>query len=627
MQNFQFLENINNKFTDIFFSIRGEQKPSNQIVIVDIDEKSLTYMKGFSRDKLSTIINNLSSAKASIIGLCLVFPREDEYSPKAIFSKLGVDAQNVIDYDKILSNSFRKSSVISGYIFDFYSKTIKGKIANISSIIVQKGYVKKRYLPEAKGIISNIGLLQESSLSSGFFNLIADEDGVTRSAPLLIRFKDSLYPSLSLEIVRNFLQKKEITVDYSKVGINTISLDNYVIPTDRFGRLMINFKGVSEYYAHISAKDIYSGNFKKEFIKNKIILIGASTSRFHDLRATPFDSTFSGLEVQANVIDNILNHDFLSKPNFIELLNIGLLFIIIFALVVFSMFGAVKNTILSIGLIFGFFVVAYFLFVDFGLLLNIFFPLLGSFILYSIFTSFDYINEAKLKTRINKQFIIELQNRHDIIQDEVTQKTEELQKRVQEKTVLLRELHHRVKNNLQLILSITRLQQHELKDKKMKEEFCKLQNRIKSIAKTHEILCNNEDISNVNMNEYISELCEEMESGFMQNNIKIDINVKANLPLKQAVYVGLVVNEIMSNSIKHAFGKDGGRIYIYLAKIKDEYILKIGDDGKGYEDNSAKNNSLGLKLVDTLVVSQLEGSIKLESIDRFSYVINFKVSE
>jgi len=498
-QNFQFLENINNKFTDIFFSMRGVEKPSNQIVIIDIDEKSLTNMQGFSRDKLATIIDNLSNANVSIIGLGMAFPRIDKNAPKVVLNKLGLDYKNEQDYDAVLSKTLKKSSVVGGYIFDFSSATVKGKVPNIPFVMVQKGYDNKEYVPEAKGIISNIDLLQNSLDSSGFFNMISDEDGVTRSAPLVIKYNDVLYPSLSLEIVRIFLKRKQITVDYSSAGINNISLDNYAIPTDRFGRLMVNFKGTSKSYKHISASKIYINSFKKGDVEDKIVLIGASTSRYYDLRATPLDSTFSGLELHANVIDNILNHDFLTKPNLIELLDICLLFVILLLLVVFSMYGAVKSTIFSTIITFGFFVVAYFLFVSFGLILNIVFPLVGGFILYSILTSIHYINEVKLNNDINNQLIVEMQNRQNIIQAEVTQKTKELQKAVDEKTVLLRELHHRVKNNLQLILSIIRLQQHEHEHEIIDVEFGKLQNRIKSIAKTHEILCDNDDISNVDM--------------------------------------------------------------------------------------------------------------------------------
>ncbi len=623
-QNFQFLENINSKFTDMFFYIRGVEKPCNRIVIIDIDENSLNQMKGFSRKKLAKIIDNLNDSKVAIIGLNMAFPRADRYSPKTVLNSLGLDAQNVEDYDKILAKAFVKSQLVSGFVFDFSSKTQKGKVPNISSVIVQKNFLQKEFLPEAKGVISNISILQNVSKSSGFFNMISDEDGVTRSVPLVVRYKDSLYPSLPLELARAYWKKREVVINYSPAGINSISLDDFTIPTDRFGRLVINFKNTSKSYRYISAYKIFNNSFDKNFLKDKIVLIGSSTSRFYDLRATPLDSTFSAIEIQANVIDNILNSDFLVRPNSIEIFDIIILFVMLMLLISFN--SAIKNTLFFVVLTISFMLFSFLLFTSYGIVLNVLFPLLGTFTLYTLLTSLQYINEVKLKEKISNKLILEMRNRHGIIEEEVKQKTRQLQKVAEEKTVLLRELHHRVKNNLQLILSITRLQQYELKDEKIDEEFGKLQNRIKSIAKTHEILCDNDDISNVDMSEYIGELCEEMESGFIQSNIDINIDVNATLPLRQAVYVGLVVNEIMSNSIKHAFDENGGEIYIFLAKIKDEYILRINDDGKGYDDISLKDSSLGLKLVEALVVNQLEGSIKIQSDDRFGYVIKFKVS-
>ena len=610
VNNFLFLEGINNKFTDIFFDIRGYEKPTNSIVIVDVDEKSLSNMGEFTRAKYARLIDKLNDAGASLIGLNITFPYDKEY-------------------DEALSKSLKKAKVISGYVFDFSSSNIVGKIPNTSSPVIQTNYEDKEYLPEAKGIISNTALLQNASLLSGFFNMISDEDGVSRSVPLVIKFRDSLYPSLALQIAKQYLKKQNIIIEYSSAGINRIILDNYAIASDRFGRMMLNFRATSKNYNYISAYKIFDEDFNKKSIKNKIVLISSSVSRFRDLRATPYDSTFEAVEIQANAIDNIINSDALSKPNWVESIDIGLLLILVLLLSRFSMYGAVKNTIFAVILISAFSIFSYILLIQFGLILNILFPLVLSFILYAILTSIEYINEVKLKEKLNTQLILEMKDRQVIIENEVMQKTDELQKAVEDKTTLLRELHHRVKNNLQLILSITRLQQHEIKDSKLNEEFSKLQSRIKSIAKTHEILCDNDDISSVNMSQYIGELCEEMDSGLMQDNIEIDINIDAQvtLSLRQAVYVGLVINEIMSNSIKHAFDEKGGKIYIYLSKQTDECVLKISDNGKGHEKDSLKGSSLGLKLVESLVVSQLEGTIKAESDNRFGYDIRFKQGE
>ncbi len=262
------------------------------------------------------------------------------------------------------------------------------------------------------------------------------------------------------------------------------------------------------------------------------------------------------------------------------------------------------------------------------MIVNIIYPLSASLILYTILIFIHYVYEAKQKEALNTKLMDEMKNRHELIEKEVVQKTKDLQKAVNEKTTLLRELHHRVKNNLQLILSITRLQQHTIRDDKVKEEFGKLQNRINSIAKTHEILCDSDDISNVDMEEYIGQLCEEVENSIMTDDIEIVLDIKTTtLPLRQAVYLGLVINELMSNSLKYAFDSSGGKIFITFCKIDDECILKIGDSGRGYNKDEVKNSSLGLKLVDSLVLTQLDGQMGLTSDSAFEHTIKFKVSD
>ena len=605
VNNSPFLENINNKFIDLFFNIRSFEKPSKDIVIVDFDDKTQKSLGYFSRDKLAKVIDNLYDAKASILALDMTF-------------SLPLN-------DKKLATSFKKCKVISGYIFDFSRNLEIGTVPNNSLIVVEKNKNDEAFLPKAKGIISNTTQLQENSYASGFFSQISDYDGVVRSLPLIVRYKNTLYPTLALEVIRKLWDKKKITIVYDNAGISEMVLDDTVIPTDRFGRLMLNFKGKSKSYRYISAIDIYNGKFKKEDIKNKIVLIGASTSRFYDLRSIPMDITFPAIEIQATAIDNILNHDFLTKPNWIEAVNITIIVMLLIFMLLFSFMGPFKNALLSSVLIFGFLYIAFELFVQYGLILNIIFPLSASFVLYLVLTFLHYVFEARQKEMLSEKLLTQMHERQKIIETEVEQKTDDLQKALEEKNALFRELHHRVKNNLQLILSIIRLQQHNINNKHSMEEFEKLSNRIKSIAKTHVIFCDSEHISNVDMSQYIGELCEEMQSGIGDRSIKIIQNIYASMPLAQAVYVGLIVNELVSNSFKHAFDEDGGEIYIYISKEDNEYLLKIGDSGKEYKQELKKDTTLGLKLVDSLVMNQLDGSMRMLGGKKYRYLIKFAI--
>ncbi len=627
MQNFLFLEHLNNKFKDIFFNIRGEISPNGQVVIVDIDEEAQSVFNGFSRKEIAKVISRLADENVSIIGLDMAFPRDDSSSPNVVSKKLGEKSTQKEDYDLSLANAFKKTSVISGYMFDFSTQKVRGSLPHSPCIFVQKNFKTKEYLPIADGIISNIEILQKNSYSSGFFNLIADDDGVVRSLPLVIKYKENLYPSLVLEMARVFLKKEKIIISYSSAGISEIRLDDFTIPTDRFGRLMVNFKGKSKSYKHIFAADILNDNFQSEEIKDKVVFIGASASRFLDLRAIPLDSTFEGVEIHASALDNILNQDFLTKPDWIEAVDIAVLFLIVFLVLVFSFLRPLKNGLLVAFLMVGFFYVAFYVFVKFGLILGVIYPLIAGFFLYSILTLLHYWVESKQKERLNQELFLQMQDRQKNIEEKVKERTRALEVALKEKNILFRELHHRVKNNLQLILSIVRLQQYDKKDALLHEEFEKLQGRIKSIAKTHEMLCESDDISNVDMSDYLGRLGEEIESSLGQNEIKIELDVVANLPLRQAVYVGLIVNELIANSIKHAFHDKGGKIFISLLQENKNFILKVWDTGVIQSPISLQKNSLGLKLVDSLVIHQLDGQIQMNTQKRFEYVIKFGLSE
>lgn len=126
------------------------------------------------------------------------------------------------------------------------------------------------------------------------------------------------------------------------------------------------------------------------------------------------------------------------------------------------------------------------------------------------------------------------------------------------------------------------------------------------------------------MQEYILELCSELKQSIADKNITFSVCVEAIMPLKEAVYIGLIINELVSNSIKYAFEGDNGEIYIELQNHHDRFKLVISDSGKGYKKESIKESSLGLKLVESLVKRQLKGKIsnKIEE-DIFKYEIEF----
>ncbi len=221
-----------------------------------------------------------------------------------------------------------------------------------------------------------------------------------------------------------------------------------------------------------------------------------------------------------------------------------------------------------------------------------------------------------------------LKTREEIIQKKVVEKTEELNKALREKELLLKEIHHRVKNNLQIILSIIRLQSLKATCDDTKEMFISLENRINSISKTYDMLILNDLIETVDMKEYTKALLKDIRhsmAGFTNADIKVNIDTNIVLPLKKAVYVGIIINELVTNSYKYAFDKAQGEITIKLYKEGENYKLIISDNGIGYDKDNI-NNSLGLKLIHMLIKQQLEGSIKIETKPSAKYIIEFSES-
>ena len=222
----------------------------------------------------------------------------------------------------------------------------------------------------------------------------------------------------------------------------------------------------------------------------------------------------------------------------------------------------------------------------------------------------DKINQLEQKkNEANMELILNQQFEKQRLEYQVKEKTKALKKAYDEKNLLLKELNHRVKNNMQTIISLIRLQSQEIQESKIKEMFQTIQNRISAMSVLHELLYNQDDPSHINAFDYFEKLVDELKESFATHNIKIEFDINANIKAEQAVYCGLIVNELITNAFKYAFQGKTGTIKITLKKENNQYNLIICDNGIGYDTNNHKD-TLGLILVDTLATKQLKGTIQ-----------------
>jgi PAS domain S-box-containing protein len=217
------------------------------------------------------------------------------------------------------------------------------------------------------------------------------------------------------------------------------------------------------------------------------------------------------------------------------------------------------------------------------------------------------------------------------VSEDITErkKTEEqLKKSLNEKDVLLREIHHRVKNNMQIISSFLNLQSSQVFDKRDASLFTNVQDRVRSMALIHDNLYQSEDISSIQIKEYILALTSQLFATYstLSKNIKLITDIMdITLNMETAIPLGLIISEMVTNSLKHAFPNSKGEISISLHTKDEETELIIKDNGVGVPKDfyTQKPGKLGLQLLNTLV-EQLEGTIKLDRSQGTTFKITFK---
>ncbi len=206
-----------------------------------------------------------------------------------------------------------------------------------------------------------------------------------------------------------------------------------------------------------------------------------------------------------------------------------------------------------------------------------------------------------------------------------------IKKSLKEKELLLMEIHHRVKNNLMVISSLLNLQSRQIKDQKALSLLKDSQSRARSMALIHEKLYSSTDLKRINFGDYINDITEELFKTYLTHpgvTLKMDVE-NLMLDINTSIPLGLIINELVSNSLKYAFATDEkGNIIVAFHKKDDIYTLTVGDNGTGLPDDLDLNNtkSLGMKLV-TSLTEQLDGRLELDQTNGTCFKISFREAE
>ena len=231
---------------------------------------------------------------------------------------------------------------------------------------------------------------------------------------------------------------------------------------------------------------------------------------------------------------------------------------------------------------------------------------------------------VQLKKANTRKQLLEIRNK------QIETRNEIINKSLLEKDLLVKEVHHRVKNNLQIISSLMKLQSAKSNNEEIRNSLNEAQDRINSMALLHQLLYRNNQMTSLLFNEYLDGLISQISSGFAltKKNIELKTNfITLELDLDTAIPLGLITNELVSNAYKHAFNGKEGLITIELSKLfKNTYQLKIADNGQGLPANFDlhSNDSLGLDIV-CILSEQINAELKIYNDNGAKFDIIFKV--
>jgi len=354
---FGFLDQLENLAYDARLNLTLPHTVDPRVVIVDIDEASLSQIGRWPwpRDVLAKIVNRLfDDYHVRALGFDVVFAEHDDSSGLKVLRNLaeGPLADDAefrqqlqlltprLDRDRVFARALDGRNVVLGY---FFRKEVDNGDATTGALprpvatATPAGEPQALPLSSPQGYGANLDVLQESAAGAGFFdNPLVSRDGVFRRVPLVQRYHGHLYELLALATARAALGWPPVKLEVAQEGndyraVEAVHVGKRRIPVDRHGAVLVPYRGPQGSFPYVSAKDVLNGTADPDVLRDRIVLMGATAAGLLDLRSTPVQNIYPGVEVHANVISGILDQRIKQRPayligyEFVLLAVIGLL--------------------------------------------------------------------------------------------------------------------------------------------------------------------------------------------------------------------------------------------------------------------------------------------------------------
>ena len=335
---------------DYYQSLKPREYKPSQVKIIDIDDASLERFGQWPwpRLLLAELVERLADAGASTIAFDMVFAEPDRASPRRAVETWPVTRQtadirervaSLPDYDEEFAAAIAQANVVTGFVLVGKG----GRQPAVKSGYAFAGDPALGYLPQYDGSVTNIPVIEQAANGNGSFNNIPEFDGVIRHVPTLVMYDGELHPTLAAEALRIAQGASTIVVKSSGAnrevsfgevtGLTRVKIGHFTAPTDKRGRIQIYDTGHVD-ARFIPAWQVFEDDFDARQVLGHILFVGTSAAGLMDIRATPLSPSIPGVELHAQVVEQILQQDFLKRPDYAK--GLELVFLLFFGAILIA---------------------------------------------------------------------------------------------------------------------------------------------------------------------------------------------------------------------------------------------------------------------------------------------------
>lgn len=396
------IRQLDNRFLDLKFRLRGPIEPRSPLVLVCIDQKSIKEVGKWPwpREKIASLVKEISSRGPKAVGLDFVFS-EPSYTPGSdaalatAIGEAGGVVLGAIFYFSPIEGTFQSQTG-----FEANLKRLEKSKVNIVRSLDKSD--RRLRLITAYGALASIPSIGGGAAYEGFYNVLPESDGAIRYGPLLVQAAGKVYHSMPVSLARLWHGARNIELITESCYVMKIILhgpggEAWEIPTDRLGRIYINYYGEGSQFPSCRASDLMAGKVEPGFLRDKIVLVGGTSLGDFDMAETPFTPAMPSIHVQATILDNVLGNNALLSGYPAQLINrLAILFLGLLMSFLLPRLRRVSSGIaLFCGLLAATVLADYYLFIRYRLVIESIYPFATIICSYVFITIYGYATLTK----------------------------------------------------------------------------------------------------------------------------------------------------------------------------------------------------------------------------------------